>query len=79
MVLQFISHVHVLIVQPFLFPPFQSDPFFEISKSQEGGGFTVVHRSEPILKTLNPRYVVLYLLQVLKRLMIDYMYLIHVT
>lgn len=34
----------------------QSDPFFEISKSQEGGGFTVVHRSDPIFKTLDPRY-----------------------
>ena len=35
----------------------QSDPFFEIHKAQEGAGFTVVYRSDPILKTLDPRYV----------------------
>ena len=34
---------------------FQSDPFFEISKAQEGGTFTLVYRSQPIMKTLNPK------------------------
>ena len=35
----------------------QSDPFVEISKAQEGGEdvFTVVYRSQPIKKTLNPQ------------------------
>ena len=33
----------------------QSDPFVEIAKAQEGGVFTVVYRSQPIMKTLNPR------------------------
>ncbi|XP_064406207.1 copine-9-like isoform X1 [Halichondria panicea] len=32
----------------------KSDPFFEIAKSQEGGTFTEVYRSEPKLKTLDP-------------------------
>ena len=35
----------------------QSDPLIEISKAQEGGTFTVVYRSQPIMKTLNPRWV----------------------
>ena len=35
----------------------QSDPFVEIGKVQEGGSFTVVYRSQPILKTLDPKYV----------------------
>jgi len=35
----------------------QSDPFVEIAKAQEGGAFTVVYRSPPIKKTLNPRCV----------------------
>ena len=36
---------------------FQSDPFFVVSKVHEGGDFTVVHRSQHILKTLNPKLV----------------------
>jgi len=35
----------------------QSDPFVEIAKAQEGGVFTVVYRSQPIMKTLDPKYV----------------------
>ena len=35
----------------------QSDPFVEISKAQEGGVFTVVYRSQPIMKTLDPKFV----------------------
>ncbi|KAJ3070842.1 Copine-8, partial [Quaeritorhiza haematococci] len=31
-----------------------SDPFYTISRSQEDGSWTVVHRSEPIMKTLDP-------------------------
>ena len=34
----------------------QSDPYIEIAKAQEGGEFTVVYRSKPIMKTLSPRY-----------------------
>ena len=34
----------------------QSDPFVEIAKAQEGGTFTVVYRSQPIMKTLTPRW-----------------------
>ena len=34
----------------------QSDPYIEIAKVQEGGAFTVVYRSQPIMKTLSPRY-----------------------
>ncbi|XP_019852495.1 PREDICTED: copine-9-like isoform X2 [Amphimedon queenslandica] len=34
----------------------KSDPFFVISKVQEGGEFTVVYRSNPIMKTLNPKW-----------------------
>ena len=33
----------------------QSDPYIEIAKSQEGGAFTMVYRSQPIMKTLSPR------------------------
>ena len=29
----------------------------EISKAQEGGMFTVVYRSQPIMKTLDPKFV----------------------
>ena len=36
-------------------PLFQSDPFIEVAKAQEGGAFTVVYRSQPIMKNLNPR------------------------
>ena len=35
----------------------QSDPFVEIAKAQEGGIFTVVYRSQPIMKTLDPKFV----------------------
>ncbi len=34
----------------------QSDPFFEIAKSQEGGVFTEVYRSDPKMKTLDPQW-----------------------
>lgn len=34
----------------------KSDPFVEIAKAQEGGAFTVVYRSKPILKTLDPKW-----------------------
>ena len=37
--------------------PLQSDPFVEIAKAQEGGSYTVVYRSKPIMKTLDPRSV----------------------
>jgi len=37
----------------------QSDPFVEIAKAQEGGVFTVVYRSQPIMKTLDPKCVIL--------------------
>ena len=37
-----------------LFPP-QSDPFVEISKVQEGGGYTIVYRSKHLPKTLDPK------------------------
>ncbi|KAL5473580.1 hypothetical protein EMCRGX_G028080 [Ephydatia muelleri] len=33
----------------------KSDPYIEIAKAQEGGEFTVVYRSMPIMKTLSPR------------------------
>eukprot|EP00731_Ephydatia_muelleri_P028945 Em0020g589a len=33
----------------------KSDPYIEIAKAQEGGEFTVVYRSKPIMKTLSPR------------------------
>ncbi len=35
----------------------QSDPLLEIAKSQEGGGYSLVYRSQPLMKTLNPRSV----------------------
>lgn len=35
----------------------QSDPFVEIAKVQEGGGYTIVYRSAHILKTLDPKCV----------------------
>ncbi len=35
----------------------QSDPILEIAKSQEGGGYALVYRSQPLMKTLNPRFV----------------------
>jgi len=38
----------------------QSDPFVEIAKAQEGGLFTVVYRSQPIMKTLDPKYVTIW-------------------
>ncbi|XP_065898751.1 copine-9-like [Dysidea avara] len=34
----------------------KSDPFVEIAKAQEGGVFTVVYRSQPIMKTLDPNW-----------------------
>ncbi|KAL5473575.1 hypothetical protein EMCRGX_G028072 [Ephydatia muelleri] len=34
----------------------KSDPYIEIAKAQEGGAFTVVYRSKPIMKTLSPRW-----------------------
>eukprot|EP00731_Ephydatia_muelleri_P028931 Em0020g575a len=34
----------------------KSDPYIEIAKAQEGGAFTVVYRSQPIMKTLSPRW-----------------------
>ncbi|KAL5473586.1 hypothetical protein EMCRGX_G028088 [Ephydatia muelleri] len=34
----------------------KSDPYIEIAKAQEGGEFTVVYRSQPIMKTLSPRW-----------------------
>eukprot|EP00731_Ephydatia_muelleri_P028938 Em0020g582a len=34
----------------------KSDPYIEIAKAQEGGEFTVVYRSKPIMKTLSPRW-----------------------
>lgn len=34
----------------------KSDPFVEIAKAQEGGSFTVVYRSKPIMKTLDPSW-----------------------
>ncbi|KAL5473582.1 hypothetical protein EMCRGX_G028082 [Ephydatia muelleri] len=34
----------------------KSDPYIEIAKAQEGGEFTVVYRSMPIMKTLSPRW-----------------------
>lgn len=40
------------------FPLLQSDPFVEIAKVQEGGGYTVVCRSAHILKTLDPKCVI---------------------
>ena len=36
---------------------FQSDPFLEIAKAQEGGNYTIVYRSDPVMKNLNPVYV----------------------
>ena len=33
----------------------QSDPYFEVSKAQEGGSPTVVYRSETLKKTLSPK------------------------
>lgn len=35
----------------------QSDPFVEISKVQEGGGYTIVYRSVHKPKTLDPKWV----------------------
>lgn len=48
------------IAYVFLFVILQSDPFVEISKAQEGGVFTVVYRSQPIMKTLDPKFVKCY-------------------
>ena len=50
--------VHMLSWMSFFsFPFLQSDPFVEIAKAQEGGTYTVVYRSKPILKTLDPKCV----------------------
>ena len=47
---------HILLPHtPTSLPLFQSDPFFEIAKAQEGGAFTVVYRSQPVMKNLNPK------------------------
>ena len=41
---------------PFVFLfKMQSDPYIEIAKVQERGEFTLVYRSQPIMKTLSPK------------------------
>lgn len=36
--------------------PIKSDPFLEVAKSLEGGGYTIIYRSPPVMKNLNPRW-----------------------